>query len=97
MVVVVARGNRFVGVERQDPVARRLLDGEVSRHAEIVLPREVEDPRAELARDLDCSIGAAGVDDDQVVPQAAYRFETAPQVRVLVLRNQADAERRHTR
>ena len=89
---VVARGNRLVGVERQDPVAGRLRDAEVAGGAEVVLPRKVKEPGPERARDLDGPVRAAGVDDDEIIPEAAHRLEATAEVRLLVLRDETNSE-----
>jgi hypothetical protein len=93
---VVARRNGLVRVERQDPVGRYLIEAEVAGGAEVVAPREVEHARAERPGDLDGAIGAAGVDDDEIVPQPADRLETLREVALFVPDDQADTKRRHS-
>src|SRR4051812_26278229 len=78
--IVIARGDRLVGIEREDPVARRLGDAGVARRTEVVVPGELAYVRTMRARDGDCGVSAAGVDDDDFVGEAADRFQTSRQM-----------------
>jgi hypothetical protein len=89
---MIARGNRFVGIERQDPVAGGLLHAEVPGQAEIVLPGELKQARAEGAGDRRRAIAAASIDNDHIVDQTAHRFEAASEIGLLVPDDHAQAQ-----
>ena len=86
---VVARSNRFVRVEHQNPVARGQLEAVVPREAEIVLPCALEYACAIRLRDLHRPVCAAGVNEDDLVNETAHRLEAPREVTFLVLRNHA--------
>ena len=92
--VAIARGDGLIGVDRQDPVARRLGDAVVARQAEVVLPGTLERAGAERPGDLERAIRAAGIDDDELVRERPYGLEAAREVCLLVPDDQAYAERR---
>ena len=53
---------------------------------------KLEDACAELARDLDRPILAAGVDDDNLVENPPNRLQTMPEVFFLVSRDDGEAD-----
>ncbi len=89
----VRRLHVLVGVEVDDPVAGRGVDRDVARVGERAVPREVHDLRAERLGDLDGAVGRAGVDDDDLVDDAAQRLEAAGEHLLLVLHDHAQRER----
>src|SRR3990172_7214809 len=95
--VAQVRRAALVGVEREHPVARRLLQGEVLLRG-VARPVVVDHPGRRLSRELDGAIGAAGIDDRDLVAPAHAR-EARLDVRCLVLADdgRGDAGTRHAR
>jgi hypothetical protein len=51
-----------------------------------------EHPRAEFERDLPGPVGAAGIDDDDLVEDPAHRFEAMRQVVLLISHDHGQAD-----
>ena len=86
-------GELFVGVEREDPVAGALREGEVFLCSEAG-PGAVEDGGVEAACDLEGTIGGAGVDDEDLVGPGDAG-EGAREVRFFVEGDDRDGQERH--
>ena len=56
-----------VGVDPEDPVAGRLIEGVVPGRGEVVRPRNLVEPRAMRTRDLTGPVPGPGVHDDDLV------------------------------
>ncbi len=82
----------LVGVEHQDPVARRGVDARVARGGEVALPLLVEHGRAERLGDLDGAVDRAGVDDDDLVDDPLHARKAARQVLLLVAHDHAERD-----
>ena len=83
----------LVGVEVDDPVARRGLEGDVARRGEIAGPLGLHDRGAERPGDLDRAVGRAGVDDDDLVEVAGDGLQAAREHRLLVAHDHAERDR----
>jgi hypothetical protein len=82
----------LVGVEVHDPVAGRGLEGHVACGGEVAVPRVMQDAGAVALGDLDGAVGRPGVDDDDLVDRVARGFQAAPDHRLLVLDDHAQAD-----
>ena len=82
----------LVGVEVHDPVAGGGVEGCVAGRGEVAVPRVVQDARAVALGDLDGAVGRAGVDDDDLVDRVARGLQAAPDHRLLVLDDHAQAQ-----
>ena len=86
-------GELFVGVEREDPVAGALGEGEVLLLGEAG-PGAVEDSGVEAAGDVEGAVGGAGVDDDDLVGPGDAG-EGAREVLFFVEGDDRDGQERH--
>ena len=82
----------LVGVEVHDPVAGGGREGRVARRGEVAVPDVVQDAGAVALGDLDGAVGRSGVDDDDLVDRVARGLQAAPDHRLLVLDDHAQAE-----
>ena len=89
----VGRRDRLVGVQHEDPVARRLRQGDVSRFGEIVVPRGIEDLRTENSRNILRAVRRARVDDDDLVDGGPDAREAADEMGLLVFDDHAEGKR----
>ena len=65
-------GAALVGIEAENPFVAASLDGAIAQIAKAV-ERHLDHPRAEARGDLGGAVGAAGIDDDDLVgPQHAF-------------------------
>ena len=65
----------LVGVDVEDPVALRDVEGAVAGGGEVVTPRVELEDRAVRAGDVGCGVDRSGVDHHDLVDQAVQRFE----------------------
>ncbi len=86
-------GELFVGVEREDPVAGALGEGEVLLCGEAG-PGALEDRGVEAACDFKGAVGGAGVYDDDLVGPG-YAGEGAREVLFFVEGDDRDGQERH--
>src|SRR5581483_2775723 len=87
------RRDALVGVEREDPVVRRLVGGEILL-IDVAGPRAREHAHAAAARDRHRSIRAAGVDDEDLVGPGGG-IDRRADVFLFVERDDRDRDRRH--
>ena len=85
-----SRGEFFVGVKREHPGARTLLDGKVLLLREAG-PRSFDDLSAELPGNFDCAVSRSGVDDDDLARPGDAR-QRASEIQLLIERNDRDRE-----
>ncbi len=90
-----ARRDALVGVELQDPVARRVLERQVPRGGEVVVPGAVVHPRTVSEGDLPGRIRGAGVHEHDLVDEAPHRGEAVGEHPLLVSRDHAQRELGH--
>ena len=88
---VVSRlcGQVFVGIDDQDPVARRGLEPDVAGGGEVAGPGVVTDRGAGAGRDVRRRVGRARVDHDDLVGDARQAGQAAREHALLVLDDQA--------
>ena len=82
----------LVGVEVDQPVAGRGLEGDVARVGERARPLAFDHLRAERAGDLDRRVGRAGVDDHDLIDGVGDRRQAARQHLLLVAHDHAQAQ-----
>jgi len=78
----------LVGVDVEDPVARRRIERRIARGGEVAGPRVLDDARAGRLRDLARVVDRAGVGDDDLVDARGERRKTAFEVPRLVADDQ---------
>ena len=89
---VVRRGNFFVGIEDQDPVATGVQQGRIAGRTEVVVPGSEMDFGAVVAGDFHGPVGGSGVHQDELIGQAANGFEASVEESLLVLGDEADRQ-----
>src|SRR5262249_34618904 len=82
----------IVRVQPKGIVAGGMRESRVSRGRKIVDPYEVGDARAKFSGNLLCAVDAAGIDDDDLVEEAANRFQAACQIALLVAHNHCETD-----
>ena len=82
----------LVGVEPEDPAARRSLEADVAGLGEAARPGEGQDAGTEGLGDLDRAIGRAGVDDDHLRYSLAARREARSEHLLLVADDHAERD-----
>ena len=90
-----AVGEPLVGVEDEHPVAAGVVEGQVARRREVVVPRALEEQRPGLAGHLPGPIGGAGVHDHELVRHAPHRGEAAGEPGLLVPGDEAERQASH--
>jgi hypothetical protein len=83
----------LVGIQVHDPVAGGRVERCVAGGREVAVPRVMQHARAVLFGDLHGAVGRAGVDDGDLVDSCASGLQAAPEHRLLVLDDHAEAER----
>lgn len=63
----------IIGVEDEDPIARRVLDCRVARCSEAIRPWEMQDARAESTRNRDRVVSRPRVSDHNLAHEIANR------------------------
>src|SRR5205814_1913212 len=86
----------FVGVEPERPVAGGVRETDVSGLREVVVPRMVDELRAELPRDLRRRVGGPGIDDDDLVDELPCAGQAAAQEALLILYDHDERDPRPT-
>ena len=81
-----------VRVHPKDPSEGGVAEGLVAGRGEIVDPGELEHVGPEAAGDLPGTVGRTGVDDDDLADDVADRFQTGPDVRLLVPDDHAERD-----
>ena len=82
----------LVGVDVENPVAPRAIEGVIAGCGEVVRPGELVHPGAVCPRNVHGPIGRAGVDDDDLVDELVERREAGRQEALLVLDDQDSRE-----
>ncbi len=85
-------GQRLVGIQMQDPRALTGFETDVARDAEVVCPDVMDHACAKRRGDGDRVIGRPRIDDDDLIDDARYALEAAPQIGRFVLDDQGRAE-----
>ena len=91
------RRTSLVGVDAEDPVAGREVEAAVARRGEVALPGFVRDDGAVLLGHRDRAVGRTGVDDDDLVDQAAERGQAGVETVGFVLDDDGGRQRHCTR
>ena len=90
----VEGSHAFVGVDVEDPLAGRAVEGDVAGSREVFRPDMVEHEGSARLGDSDRRIGRPGVDDDDFVDNAGQGVEAAGQEALLVADNHRRADER---
>jgi len=89
---MVRRLDAIVSVEPEGVIARGAGQRRVAGGGEVINPDEVEHARPERACDLDRAVGRAGVDDHDLIEEAARRFQAGGKVGLLVAYDHGEAD-----
>ena len=81
----LGRLDHVIGIEPEGVIAGGMLESIVPRRGEAIDPGEFEDLGPERAGDRNRVVGAAGVDDDNLVEHAGHRGQAMWKIFVLVL------------
>jgi hypothetical protein len=84
----------LIRIEREDPVVRGVLRGEVFLFG-VTGPRAREEARAMLAGDFRGAVGAAGIDDHDFIGDGGQGSQRAGEMSLFIEGNDAGRERSH--
>ena len=70
----ITRANPFVGVDIEDPLARRVVDRKVSRRGEVILPLVIDDAGGVRGRNFAAAVAGPGVNDDDFIRERGDRL-----------------------
>jgi hypothetical protein len=88
----LSRLDHIVGIEPEGEIACGACQRLIARRGEAIDPDEIKDFRSERPGNFHGPVGAAGVDDDDLVEYAPYRLQAMRQVIFLVFNNHGQAD-----
>ena len=88
----LGRLDDVIGIEPKRIIAGGPRQCRIAGRGEVVDPDKIKHTCPERPGDLDRAVGAAGIDDDDLIEQPAHRFETGGKVFFLVPNNHGQAD-----